>query len=240
MPPTSMVSDARRRRVHVDGDGVRTEHEPLTNRVLGAPAAMLALVGGATVATLVIMRFTSGGRSGEGTHPSPAQRTAAASAGDPGDVAMPVPSIDPSPERVAAGRQSGHVRRRRAPAREEGPSSGAAELQARDVIPALVASGAKTGIAVFPLPGTDPLKPGIIVPEDFDLPEGFVRHYQTDDNGKRLPPILIVHPDYDLVNERGEIVPLPDGRMVPPELAPAGMPIRMLEVPKPGAADPER
>ena len=239
-----MVSDARRRRVHVDGDGVRTEHEPLTNRVLGAPAAMLALVGGATLATLVIMRFTSGGRPGAGTHASPAQRTVATPAAGPGDVAMPVPSIDPSPERVAApgaGRQSGHVRRRPAPAREEGPSSSSApELQARDVIPALVASGAKTGIAVFPLPGTDPLKPGIIVPEDFDLPEGFVRHYQTDDNGKRLPPILIVHPDYDLVNERGEIVPLPDGRMVPPELAPAGMPIRMLEVPKPGAADPER
>jgi len=237
-----MVSDARRRRVHVDGDGVRTEREPLTNRVLGAPAAMLALVGGATVATLVIMRFTSGGRSGEGTHASPA-RTVAVSTGGTDDAALPAAPIDPSPERVAApeaGRQSGHVRRRRAPAREEGRSSGAAELQARDVIPALVASGAKTGIAVFPLPGTDPLKPGIIVPEDFDLPEGFVRHYQTDDNGKRLPPILIVHPDYDLVNERGEIVPLPDGRMVPPELAPAGMPIRMLEIPKPGAVDPER
>jgi len=79
------------------------------------------------------------------------------------------------------------------------------------------------------------VKRGIVVPEDFALPEGYVRHYQMMDDGQRLPPILMFHPDYQLVDERGAPVPLPEDRVVPPDLAPPGLPIRMLE---PGATDP--
>ncbi len=97
------------------------------------------------------------------------------------------------------------------------------------------------GIAVFPPPGTKPIKRGILVPEDFELPPGYVRHYQATDDGQRVPAILMFHPDYHPVDERGAPIPLPADRVVPPEMAPPGMPVEMLQVPQqegeaPGAA----
>jgi hypothetical protein len=89
-----------------------------------------------------------------------------------------------------------------------------------------------SGIGLFPPPGTDPPKLGIVVPEDFELPEGYVRHYQATDDGQALPPILMFHPDYVWQDETGAQVEVaPDG-VVPPELAPEGMPIEMLELPE--------
>ena len=41
------------------------------------------------------------------------------------------------------------------------------------------------------------------------------------------------HPDYEFVDEHGRPITLPADRVVPPELAPPGMPIRMLDVPEP-------
>ena len=89
-----------------------------------------------------------------------------------------------------------------------------------------------TGIALFPPPGTKPIKRGIVVPDDFELPEGYVRHYQATDDGKMLPPILMFHPDYQPVDANGQPVPVPENRIVPPELAPAGLAIQMLEPPE--------
>jgi len=108
---------------------------------------------------------------------------------------------------------------------------GKRELDARVVIPALQAAGRRDGIAAFPPPGSDPPRSGIIVPDDFALPEGYLRHHQSTDDGKPLPPILLVHPDYELIDDQGNAVPTPEGRVVPPELAPPGLPIRLLEVP---------
>jgi hypothetical protein len=88
-----------------------------------------------------------------------------------------------------------------------------------------------SGIALFPPPGTDPIKSGIVVPEGFELPPGYVRHYQTTDDGKQLPAILMFHPDYQPVDEHGAAIPLPENRVVPPELAPPGLAHRMLDVP---------
>jgi hypothetical protein len=90
-----------------------------------------------------------------------------------------------------------------------------------------------SGIGLFPPPGTDPIKVGIVVPDDFELPEGYLRHYQVTDDGQELEPILLFHPDYELLDDAGKPVPLPPDRVVPPELAPPGMPIRMVEVPEP-------
>lgn len=73
------------------------------------------------------------------------------------------------------------------------------------------------------------------MPEGFELPPGYVRHYQTTDDGRQLPAILMFHPDYEFVDERGAPVPLPEDRIVPPELAPPGLPIQMLEVRDPQA-----
>jgi hypothetical protein len=88
------------------------------------------------------------------------------------------------------------------------------------------------GIALFPPPGTKPIKRGIGVPDDFELPEGYVRHFQASDDGRMLPAILMFHPDYQPVDANGRPVPVPEDRIVPPELAPAGLAIQMLEPPE--------
>jgi hypothetical protein len=112
------------------------------------------------------------------------------------------------------------------------------DVSAKEVIETLNAGGVHTGIAAFPPPGTKSVKRGIVVPDDFVLPEGFVRHYQTTDDGRQLPAILTLHPDYDLVDAHGERVALPEDRVVPPELAPAGLPVRILDLPDgQGASD---
>jgi hypothetical protein len=85
----------------------------------------------------------------------------------------------------------------------------------------LLKPGEHAGLDVFPPPGTKPVKRGIIVPDDFELPPGYVRHYQTTDDGRRLPPILMFHPDY-----AGAV---PEDRIVPADMAPPGLPVEMLD-----------
>jgi hypothetical protein len=89
----------------------------------------------------------------------------------------------------------------------------------------------QTGIYLFPPPGTKPIKIGIVVPDDFEVPPGYVKHYQTTDGGKQLQPILMFHPDYQPVDDAGNPIALPADRVVPPDMAPPGLPIEMLEVP---------
>lgn len=96
---------------------------------------------------------------------------------------------------------------------------------------------ARSGILVFPAPGTKRLKAGLVVPEEFALPPGYVRHYQADDKGRMLRPILMFHPDYELVDASGQPIPMPADRVVPPELAPPGLPQEKLEIPKDAYAD---
>ncbi|MDC0707732.1 hypothetical protein POL68_04555 [Stigmatella sp. ncwal1] len=93
---------------------------------------------------------------------------------------------------------------------------------------------APTGLMLFPAPGTDPLKKGIIVPEDFELPPGYVRHYQATDDGERLPAILMFSPDGPPLDANGQPMKVTENGIVPPELAPPGMPIQLLEEPKSG------
>jgi hypothetical protein len=99
--------------------------------------------------------------------------------------------------------------------------------------------GGPSGIAAFPPPGTDPPKVGILVPDDFELPDGYVRHYQATDDGELLPPILMFHPDFEFRDENGQLIELPKDLIVPPELAPPGMPIEPLELPPPAPDEPE-
>jgi hypothetical protein len=96
-------------------------------------------------------------------------------------------------------------------------------------------SDGPSGIALFPPLGTDPPKTGIVVPEDFELPEGYVRHYQATDDGESLPAILMFHPDYEWRDENGDVMPLPPDLIVPPELAPPGMPTVPLAIPLPAS-----
>jgi hypothetical protein len=104
-------------------------------------------------------------------------------------------------------------------------------LSAREHIASLRESGETAGLAAFPLPGTRPARPGVIVPPDYQLPEGFARHYQTTDDGRQLDPVLIVAPGYEIVDDAGEPVALTDNRIVPPEYAPPDLPVQMLDVP---------
>ena len=113
------------------------------------------------------------------------------------------------------------------------------ELDAGVAIMALREEGIHTGIAAFGLPGTSPPKPGIVVPEGFELPEGYVRHYQTTDDGQQLPAILMFHPDYEFRNARGEVVPVPEDRIVTPDMAPPGLDTgNVLDVPARKVGEP--
>ena len=94
-----------------------------------------------------------------------------------------------------------------------------------------------TGMMLFPAPGTDPPKKGIIVPEGFELPPGYVRHYQTTDDGERLPAILMFSPDKPPLDANGEPMKVTENGIVPPELAPPGLPIQVLDPENPGEAE---
>jgi hypothetical protein len=97
----------------------------------------------------------------------------------------------------------------------------------------------RTGIELFPAPGTKPIKRGIIVPDDFTLPPGYMRHFQATDKGRMLQAILMFHPDHKPLDAAGNPLPLPEDRVVPPEMAPAGLPVEILEVPEDAYADTE-
>jgi len=104
-----------------------------------------------------------------------------------------------------------------------------------EVITRLHAAGVHTGLGAFNPPGTKPPLIGLAVPEDFALPPGYVRHYQATDDGQRIEPILMFAPDYQPTTADGRPVPVPRDRVVPPELAPPGLPIRRIAVPAPTA-----
>lgn len=92
------------------------------------------------------------------------------------------------------------------------------------------------GMALFPAPGTVPLLEGVIVPDGFELPPGYVRHYQVTDDGEQLPPILMFSPDYEWIDDTGAVVAVPSDGVVPPDRVPPGMPIELLTPPERGAA----
>jgi len=108
------------------------------------------------------------------------------------------------------------------------------------VIGELHRRGIRTGLGAFQPPGTSPPLLGLEVPEDFPLPEGYVRHYQATDDGQRIAPILMFSPDFQLFDARGRPVPMPADRVVPPSLAPPGLPLRQVRIPPPrnGSAGP--
>jgi hypothetical protein len=104
----------------------------------------------------------------------------------------------------------------------------------QQVIERLRANGITGGLAAFSPPGTRPPLVGLAVPEDFQLPPGYVRHYQATDDGQRIEPILMYSPHVAVVADAaGRPVSVPEDRVVPPDAAPAGLPIRRIVVPPP-------
>jgi hypothetical protein len=212
-----------------DTDGVRIERSAGSRR-----DTWLVVAGGAVVIWLVLRPVApsppSPGipESRSAAAPaaeiqSPAARATSATGGDGPSEAV---TGGPETRRVTGRRLEAFARRRARQIlpRTRGPE-GKPEAQAADAIEALRAAGITDGIAAFNPPGTDPPKAGVIVPEGVDLPEGYLRHYQTTDEGEALPPILLFHPDYDFYDDTGTRVDIPADGVVPPELVPPGIPI---------------
>lgn len=91
----------------------------------------------------------------------------------------------------------------------------------------------------MPAHGTKKIKVGLVVPEDFQLPAGYVRHYQATDKGEMLSAILMFDPDHPPLDAQGRPVAVPADRVVPPELAPSGMPQAWLDVPDSAYSNPD-
>jgi hypothetical protein len=183
-------------------------------------AAAVALV---CVALLVLF-----GRPPAAPPPGPPEEAAPAAVAEP--ESEPAAPSDEAPAASAPAAPATPAPRAQPAAPEPGPVAEAAPDEgSAPLLP--------SGIGLFPPPGTDPIKVGIVVPDDFELPEGFLRHYQVTDDGQELEPILLFHPDYELLDDAGQPIPLPPDRVVPPELAPPGMPIRMVAVPEPRPED---
>lgn len=102
-----------------------------------------------------------------------------------------------------------------------------------EVIDRLHRAGVYGGLGAFSPPGTRPPLVGLAVPEDFVLPPGYVRHYQATDDGQRIEPILMFSPDVEFVDAANQRIAIPKDRVVPPELAPPGLPIRRIVIPAP-------
>jgi len=223
---------------HANDDGVRIVRAAGTRRLPWMIAAAVAIPIAVTLVAVALIRAA-------GTAAS--TPVVAAAAGTEAPVASPVAAV---PSAAAPPRAERVVPRRvvAAPVEERTGHGGAAapapetsprELDAGDAIRALREEGIHTGIAAFGLPGTDPPKSGIIVPEGFPLPEGYVRHYQTTDDGETLPAILMFHPDYEFLDGRGRVVRVPDDRVVPRDMAPPGLdPDRVLHPPERKAGEP--
>ncbi|QYF96126.1 hypothetical protein KY495_18180 [Massilia sp. PAMC28688] len=101
------------------------------------------------------------------------------------------------------------------------------------VIDGLHQRGIHSGLGAFLPPGTSPPLVGLAVPEDFALPKGYVRHHQATDDGQRIEAILMFAPDFQLTGPNGQPLAMPANRVVPPELAPPGLPIRRIVIPPP-------
>lgn len=102
-----------------------------------------------------------------------------------------------------------------------------------EVIDRLHQAGIYTGLGAFSPPGTRPPLVGLAVPEDFVLPEGYVRHHQATDDGQRIEAILMYAPDREFFDAAKQPIVVPKDRVVPPEHAPPGLPIRRIVIPAP-------
>jgi hypothetical protein len=209
-PRRRAMASQRQPHVHVDADGVRTTTSSRVRPGVWALVAVAALV---SIGLLLSLR-----RPVDTQARQEVRHSAGSLPEDGGDPAKLVRAQLPPPARVQL------------PERAEG------EISPPDLDAAAETDDASadepTGIALFPPPGTDPIKRGLVVPDDFELPPGYLRHYQVTDDGKPLPPILLFHPDFAPLDQHGEPIALPADRVVPPEMAPPGLPIELLDVPE--------
>jgi hypothetical protein len=188
--------------------------------------ALLLAAGG--LALLAFLWLTSGPETGRDTPAPSVAANAAATAAAPASVNQPALAHPPpaAPQRAPEGDADPTPDLRSYVARGEKPTMA-------EVITRLHERGIHTGLGAFNPPGTSPPLVGLAVPEDFPLPKGYVRHHQATDDGQRIEAILMFAPDYQPVDAAGRPIALPKDRVVPPELAPPGLPVRRITIPPP-------
>ena len=160
------------------------------------------------------------------------------SGSDPID-AVATPAMAPAPAPTPGKpRSAAQTAQPRAPEGDADPTPDLKSYVARgenpsmsEVIERLHQRGVYSGLGAFSPPGTSPPLAGLAVPEDFVLPKGYVRHHQSTDDGQPIEAILMFAPGFQLVDAANKPVAMPENRVVPPELAPPGLPIRRIVIP---------
>ena len=168
-----MTGEPRKTRSRIDGDGVKVVEVAGVRRGVWLLVLALLLAGAAGVLAL---RLALRERRARGRDRAASTPAVAAAPSAPPSAARRAPrrrahrasGAGAAPPRACRRRRTPRCRPRShpLPAFPDEPSDG------------------PSGIALFPPLGTDPLKRGILVPEDFELPEGYVRHYQATDDGE--------------------------------------------------------
>jgi hypothetical protein len=211
-----------------DGDGVRiTEHRPRGARTLWYKLGAVALMGACAGYLLMNgklpseMGFTGAEERIADERIADAHDSAAPAA--PASSTTVVPRRAAAPQAIEPGRDPNDLSNYIAPGE---PLPTAAE-----VIDELHKAGIYSGIGAFTPPGTSPPLIGLAVPDDYVLPEGYVRHSQATDDGQRIEPILMYSPDFEFFDASGKPIKIPDNRVVPPEMAPPGLPVRLIRIP---------
>jgi len=202
----------------------------------GFLAAALGLVVGG-----VAMAWIASPLSSSDSTPATAPPAAASTAMVPtplaisGSASGPLLAL-PAPPAAAASGVAQRIPRTRDPNGDQTPdladyvNEGERPTMAQ-VIERLHLAGVTSGLGAFSPPGTRPPLVGLAVPEDFAVPEGYVRHYQATDDGQRIEPILMFAPDHQFFDAARRPIAIPPDRVVPPELAPPGLPIRRIVIP---------
>lgn len=219
-----------------DGDGVRIirEHGPnLRPALVFAALAIGAALLGYWQMRAVVKPASAPPAQGAAPAPTPAETASAPASEARIEVPAPAPAAPPadaprllptSPDDARSGDLNDIANY---------ISPGDPEPTTAELIQALRDSGERGGIAAFNPPGTSPPLIGIAVPEDFPLPEGYVRHHQVTDDGQPIEAILMFAPDFVLRDAAGRVIPIPEDRVVPPELVPPGLALRRIEIPPP-------
>jgi len=216
-----------------DGDGVRvteyTHHGGRSVLFYQLLAVVLVLSFAAYVGTMIFNHAQSGAVGiSQGSSVS---GTASSSSSDAGN------SVAASS--ASAGNQTGGQITARPAQASKDPDDLANYVAAgqaprmEEVIDRLHDAGIHTGLGAFNPPGTSPPMIGLAVPDDYVLPEGYVRHFQATDDGQRIEPILMFSPDFDFFDSAGQRIAIPDNRVVPSNMAPPGLVIRPIEIPEP-------
>jgi hypothetical protein len=210
-----------------DGEGVRiTEHGTRGSRSVLLYKAFAVVLAGGCVGYLMMGREAPSDSGQAAIDERASDRPVAAPMRPAALEATAVPRRDVTPPPAAPGGDLSSV-----DLSEVIPPG--MEPTAAEVIDELHKAGIHSGIGAFNPPGTSPPLIGLAVPDDFELPEGYVRHYQATDDGQRIEPILMYSPDFEFFDSAGRRIEIPADRVVPPGMAPSGLTTRRITVPPP-------